>query len=233
MALEEANEWICSTVDVEGGIRPGSKIKPVMRGVAAKDLRWNNGQTLKICFLNGDQNQRQNFMDIANLWIVDGVSLKLAITNDKKESNVRVKIGGEEKPVNKSLIGKESMSPTVKSEDPTLWVSSVTNSIVLHEFGHALGLVHEYSHPDANIQWNKEVVYRDLAAPPNKWDKPYVDKWVFEKFDASKEVITDFDPSSVMIYPIRKSWTIDGKTIEIPSELSDGDIKTIRKLYPA
>ena len=67
MATEETNEWICSTVDVEGGIRPGSKIKPVMRGMAAKDLRWDNGQTLKICFLNGDENQQKTFMGTSKI----------------------------------------------------------------------------------------------------------------------------------------------------------------------
>ena len=61
MALKETNEWVCSTIEVEAGIRPGSLIKPVMRGMAAKDLRWQNGQRLKVCFLDGEQSQRQNF----------------------------------------------------------------------------------------------------------------------------------------------------------------------------
>jgi hypothetical protein len=49
---------------------------------------------------------------------------------------------------------------------------------------------HEHAHKDANIQWNKDVVYRDLKeAEPSFWTKARVDKWVFEQFDKSKEVI--------------------------------------------
>ena len=31
-------------------------------------------------------------------------------------------------------------------------------SVVLHEFGHALGAVHEHESPYASIPWNKEKV---------------------------------------------------------------------------
>jgi len=105
--------------------------------------------------------------------------------------------------------------------------------MVLHEFGHALGLVHEQAHKDANIQWNKDEVYLDLKKEGPKWTKDYVDTWVFEQFDKSKEVITKFDIESVMMYPIRKGWVTGVKPREVPMKLSEGDKATIRKLYPA
>ena len=234
MAIEETNEWICSTVDVEGGIRPGSKIKPVMRGMAAKDLRWDKGQTLKIYFDNGDQSQHQKFMDIANLWIIDGVSLKLETTNTKKESHIRVYIGGDK---NLSLVGTQSMSPTVSGQ-PTLWVSNVTDSIVLHEFGHALGLVHEHFHSDLPFTWNKEAVYKDLGEFPNQWKPDYIDRHVFKidpekKLPLDEEVTEEFDPLSVMMYTVKASWTIEKKSFMPGRKLSNLDIETILTLYRA
>jgi hypothetical protein len=39
-------------------------------------------------------------------------------------------------------------------------------SVILHEFGHALGAVHEHESPYARIQWDREKVYEDLGGPP-------------------------------------------------------------------
>ncbi len=40
-----------------------------------------------------------------------------------------------------------------------------------HEFGHAIGLAHEHQNPAGGIQWNEEVVIRELAKSPNFWDE--------------------------------------------------------------
>lgn len=235
MAIDEINEWICSTVDVEGGIRPGSKIKPVMRGMAAKDLRWDKGQTLKIYFVNGDQSQHQQFMDIANLWIIDGVSLKLETTDDIKESNIRASIGEK---LNESLIGKQSTHPDYKDK-VTLKVANVTNqSIVLHEFGHALGLVHEHFHVDFPYHWDRDAVYNDLKKLGGPWtDAKYIDRHVFHEDPDNRlpvdDEITPFDPSSVMIYTIPEHWTVEKKRLMPGPKLSNLDIDTILTLYRA
>jgi hypothetical protein len=244
MAIEETNEWICSAVDVEGGIRPGSKIKPVMRGVAANDLRWDKGQTLKIYFVNGDQIQQQTFMDIANLWIIDGVSLKLETTSDKKGSHIRAWIGPikneKSESINKyeSLIGKQSMNPNYRDK-VTFTVADVTDqSRMLHEFGHALGLVHEHFHKDFPYHWNREAVYNDLKELGGNWtNEAYVNRNVFHEDPEGKlpkdDEVTPFDGSSVMIYPIRSNWTVEKKGFTWGKELSEGDKATIRKLYSA
>jgi hypothetical protein len=37
---------------------------------------------------------------------------------------------------------------------------------VLHEFGHALGLVHEHATPAGGIKWNREQVEREVKGAP-------------------------------------------------------------------
>jgi hypothetical protein len=177
------------------------------------------------------------FMEIAKMWLPPGeVSLTLDQTTNINDSHIRVDFAidpefGRERYW--SRIGTESISESNKNK-PTLNVSKVRPDMVLHEFGHALGLVHEHAHKDANIQWNKDVVYRDLKKEdPKLWTKDQVDKWVFEQFDKSKEVITNFDIESVMMYPIRKCWVTGFEPREVPMKLSEGDKATIRKLYPA
>jgi hypothetical protein len=104
-------------------------------------------------------------------------------------------------------------------------------SVVTHEFGHALGLLHEHNHPEALMQWNKANVYADLSGPPNFWDRATIDSNVFAKFEASTVITTDFDNASVMIYPIPDRWTINGKSFMPSWKPSEGDIATIKVLY--
>jgi hypothetical protein len=230
MASEVNEQWICTALDVEGGIRPGSPIKPVMRGVAAKDKRWPADTKLKVFFLEeGPVDKQKRFMDIANLWFDDGVSLKLDQTTDIANSHIRVTFKNG---FNNSLIGIDSLHPNFRTKS-TLNVSDVTEDRVLHEFGHALGLLHEYSHSERNFTWIEANVYRDYKKDFN-WDKSMVDTWVFEKVaNMKKEEITNFDISSVMVYPMRKDWTTSNIAFPVPSKLSPGDKATIRKLYPA
>ena len=45
--------------------------------------------------------------------------------------------------------------------------------VVTHEFGHALGCIHEHQNPPGLI-WNKRVVYEYYMKPPNNWTKEEV-----------------------------------------------------------
>ena len=103
--------------------------------------------------------------------------------------------------------------------------------MVIHEFGHALGLLHEHNHPAAKIRWNKAAVNADLSGEPNNWDQETIDFNVFAAFDKSKVITTDFDAASVMIYTIPAHWTLDGRAFMPSWKLSAGDAETIRLLY--
>lgn len=43
--------------------------------------------------------------------------------------------------------------------------------MVVDEFGHALGILHEHQNPNVNINWDEEAVYADMARSPNFWDR--------------------------------------------------------------
>ena len=104
--------------------------------------------------------------------------------------------------------------------------------MVTHEFGHALGLIHEHQNPDTPIDWNRAAVIADLSGPPNNWDEATIENNMFKRYDPSEVSTTPTDRLSIMMYPIPASWTNDGFSADLNKELSDTDRDFIRGAYP-
>ena len=101
---------------------------------------------------------------------------------------------------------------------------------VLHEFGHALGAIHEHSSPATPINWNKEAVYK--AHEGTTWDKAMVDHNIFFTYDKTLTNFTAFDPDSIMLYPFPPEWTLDGYSTKENTVLSKNDKDFMKQLYP-
>lgn len=229
-------EWICSTVDADGGTRvQGTPTNLVSMGIAAKGLLWTQGTTLKVRFLGGEPALHERVLAAARQWLVPGV--KLAIEGVGPGVAAQIRVGFEPADGSWSCIGKGALQVHPSQRTMNLgWASLAAKDedflgTVIHEFGHALGLLHEHNHPEARISWNRAAVYQDLGASPNYWDTATIDANVFQSFDASTVITTNFDAASVMIYPIPSRWTTDGRSFMPSGRLSAGDKATILRLY--
>jgi serralysin len=98
-----------------------------------------------------------------------------------------------------------------------------------HEFGHALGLLHEQSYP-GGIKWNRDTIYKYYARMG--WSKKQVDFNVLEVADQFYTNGTSYDPKSIMHYPVQSWQTLNGFSVEESTTISDGDKKLISALYP-
>jgi len=101
---------------------------------------------------------------------------------------------------------------------------------VLHEFGHALGLVHEHQNPAATIHWNMDAVY-DYYQRTQHWSRAETYANVIQKYSGSETNHTVYDPQSIMEYSIPSELTTDGFSVGWNTGLSDLDETFIAQLY--
>jgi len=232
MADDTVNEWVCSTLIPDQDFRT--------RGVADKKALWKAGQALTIGFLQGSPKLQDRVFETAQRWThptEGGANLKLQKATDAASADIRIAFAPDEG--SWSFVGTDAQTSAKKGK-PTMnlgWATEKTPeksfaSVVLHEFGHAIGLLHEHNHPLADLKWKKDVVYADLGGPPNNWSKKTVDFNVFESYPPGRVVMSpNVDLVSIMIYTIPSRW-LDGQPGIMPSDtLSKGDIKFIRQLY--
>lgn len=235
---DERRTWICSTIDVAGGARssaPPSARAGALEGIAQRGKLWKKDTVLRVRFLEGEPALHTRVLKAARSWLVEGVRLDIVAAGPGEKAQIRVAFA--EKKGSWSAVGNDSL--TYHPSQPTMnlgWARLDTaekdfSSVVIHEFGHALGLLHEHNHPEAKIRWNKPAVEADLSGDPNWWDQETIEFNVYEAYQNSEVITTDFDAASVMIYTIPASWTIDGRSFMPSWKLSAGDATTICQLY--
>lgn len=234
--MADRRQWYCTAVDTPGGARlQGGPTSLVTMGVADKGKVWPRGSVLKLRFLRGEEALHQRVLASARQWLVPGVKLDLALAGPDDAADLRIDFNPDAG--SWSYVGTDNR--LINPGQPTMnlgWAALDTpeddfSSVVVHEFGHALGLLHEHNHPDAVIHWNKPAVYADLGGPPNNWPKATIDANVFAAFDAASVLTTGFDKDSVMIYTVPAHWTLDGKSYLPSPRPSAGDKATLLKLY--
>lgn len=192
--------------------------------------RWPK-LNLTVTFLDGDPEVIKRVTAVAKQW--------------ENYCGIRFKFGNFPNPdisISFLYLGSWSYIGTYSQKvSPSMnfgWLTRDTDQaeysrVVLHEFGHALGFIHEHQREDTPIQWVKDSVYAYYEGPPNNWSKENVDEDIFKHYDHTQTNGTAFDPASIMIYAVPAQLTIDHKEIPWPNGLSPLDKKYVGQFYPS
>lgn len=202
-------------------------------GVARRDKLWPLGTTLRIAFLDGTAELKSAVKTAAAEW-TRHANVHFDFDAAKENADVRVSFKDE---MSFAYVGTDALA--VPKDEATIVLGTIAQeaaterqSTILHEFGHVLGLVHEYATPAGEERINFAVVYTK-AETEMGWDRQTVDHNFRSDANTSDAYLEKaFDPDSVMMSRLPSDWFSPPLQVGARKGLSAGDRAFIGKLYP-
>ena len=236
MSENESDYCMCLT---PGNLPPEAQaVLAQGRAAVMKHARWQPGDTIKIRFLSGSPELQGRVRTIAKEW-EKFANLTFQFVRNAP-SDIRIAFFQDTRDDGSwSCLGTTCRS--IAEPKPTMNFGRLTDAptdnerrTVLHEFGHAIGLIHEHQNPHADrpIAWNRAAVKADCSKPPNSWNDKQIEDNIFKHYNQDDVLATKRDPLSIMLYPIPSAWTLDGFSREMNRELSAEDKRLVRYIYP-
>jgi len=198
------------------------------------DNKWNTGQTITVGFFNGSAALHEKVEAAAKVW-EEFANLKFDFNPNLSHHNIRIKFHAG---MNDSKIGTDNLSFDNNDEDTMKYLSLSENSseedfgrYAVHEFGHAIGLIHEHLHPDFNFKLDEAKLTEYYKENFNYSDDDCENN-LFRNYARNVLRYSEFDPDSLMMYTIPKDMNSNKVEYTQHSTLSEIDKKFIATMYP-
>ncbi|WP_457663753.1 hypothetical protein [Sinorhizobium medicae] len=212
---------------------------------------WDTSTPIRVCFFGGSSQLRSRIAKIASQWGEAGGYVPFDFGSiDAPQScgngRFQIRVGYEYKGY-WSTVGRDSEDLAAQSEQSMNFALFNINPppepefsrVVLHEFGHAIGLQHEhqsYKAPCVN-EFDWDAIYNYLQGPPNYWSTEQIDHNLKPRPSGDNNEASTFDVTSIMLYSFPKNFYKSGVSAQCytsgNSKLSDFDKDFVKKYYPA
>ena len=196
-------------------------------------VEWKPGRVIHVSFIGGNKTVKERLIGHANRWM-DYANIVFDFKDRNKAGDIRIAFHDDgswsemgtaalSAPKNKPTMNVGWLMPRLDDEE--------YSRVVLHEFGHALGCIHEHERPDNGIPWDKSKVY-EYYAESDGWSPEEVDSQVFSYYDRDLIRASKVDRKSIMMYAVPNELTKGNYQIGWNTDFSPADKKFIAKAYP-
>lgn len=196
--------------------------------------KWDIGSTIKVKFLDRDAYLETQIERFAKEWeTYANIKFEFGTSDD---AEIRISLTPDY--TSWSAIGKSCLSITDQLQ-PTMnfgWFNAFTSHTeirrtTLHEFGHALGCIHEHQSSESAIKWDINAIKRAYIAGAKKTEE-WVNINILNSFPATSLTNSSYDPLSIMHYPVEAAYTLNKIGVGLNTELSPMDKRFIQTCYP-
>lgn len=214
-AAVQTAEWYCT---------PIAPMEELKRAVGMRGKFHDVGATLKIGFIGGTEAQRNAVKAAFAKW-KESANLNFEYPTSGN-TNIRVSfVPGSAW----SYIGKDCNM--ISQQSATLNYGFGGSSVIEHEAGHAIALLHEQQLA-GGICWNEANVIADLSGSPNYWSLATIRFNVLDYHNPENIITSGYDKTSIMHYAIPARWTCNNTAIPGGSVISAADKAFIASMYP-
>ncbi|KAE8133586.1 hypothetical protein BDV38DRAFT_286625 [Aspergillus pseudotamarii] len=190
---------------------------------------WPNGKRLRVRFLWDTAYIKEKIRQYTQVWEkYANIDFRFVETGPA-EIRIAFKDDGSG-----SYVGTENTR--IPAEEPTMNFGSFDRNTreeefsrtTIHEFGHALGCIHEHQSPAAEIKWDEGRLLEYFKP----WSKETIEHNIISKYAQGAVVNTAFDMRPIMLYFFPASITTNNLSTPLNSVLSDQDKTFINSIYP-
>lgn len=179
-----------------------------------RNSTWTPGQTIKVGFLDGTQQQQDATKAIVMKYLAPIVGLNFEWVPSAQARSADIRVTYNYSGGGLSCVGRGSKTCDIGGGSSLKIAPNVANStyIVLHEFGHAMGLSHEHQ-----------------TTCNNPLDVTGLGQWYQRNTEIDPNMCSPWDKDSVMNYNFTSKNGIRVTPMQVYSPV---DIEWLSKIYP-